>query len=245
MACYVQIGAGAGDSDASINFRDGFSSYVKSRNLTTEDMVVVVEANKNNLEALKTSWADFSNVSVYQYAICSKRHITNDTIELFYSLDDGPHFTISSTLRKHVEKFYNESSIRSFSVPCLDINQFLNLTCQGSHIELLATDIEGMDVPVLTDLDFSLFDIHKISFEKSHSGSDLKNLKEKLISAGYRKAGSGMDPHNSDVLWIKPVNFRERFIIFLINFKHDCWEIQIPARHLLKTKLRKLRDKRR
>jgi FkbM family methyltransferase len=245
MACYVQLGAGAGDSDASINYRDGFSSYVKSRNLSPEDKVVVVEANTHNLEALKLSWANFSNVSVFQFAICSKEHITNETIEMFYSLDDGPHFTISSTFREHVEKFYKESSIRSFSVPCLDINSFLKQTCSGSPIELLATDIEGMDVPVLNDLDLSIFDIHKISFEKSHGENDLKNLIEKLKSAGYHKSGTGMDPHNSDVLWTKPKNFRERFVIYVINLKHNCWEIQIPARHFIKTKLNKLRDSKR
>ena len=173
-----------------------------------------------------------------------KKHITNDTIELFYSIDDGPHYTISSTLKEHVEKFYIASSIRSFSVPCLDINSFLKLKCQESRIEMLATDIEGMDVPVLNDLDLSQFDIHKISFEKSHGGNDFKSLKKKLRSAGYRKAGTGMDPHNSDVLWIQPNGFKERVVIYIINLKHNCWEIQIPARHFLK-KLRKLRDNRR
>lgn len=246
MSFYVQIGAGAGDADDSHNnWVDGFSSYVKSLTSNAEDRIVVVEANKLNLAALKSSWVDFPNATVYQFAICSKKHIIKDTVKLFYSLDDGPYFTLSSTFKNHVRKFYNESSIRSFLVPCLDINSFLKLSCQESRIELLAIDIEGMDVLVLHDLDLTQFDIHKISFEKSHGGNDLKNLKEKLKSAGYCKSGTGMDPHNSDVLWTKPNNFRERFVIYVMNFKHNCWEIQIPARHFLKTKLNKLRDNKR
>lgn len=246
MPFYVQIGAGAGDADTSHgDWVDGFSSFVKNLVLNTEDRIILVEAHEHNLDVLKQSWVNFQNVSVYQFAICSKDYTTNETIEIFYSLDDGPHFTISSTSKKHVKKFYKESSIRSFSVPCLDINSFLKQACSGSQIELLAIDIEGMDVPVLNDLDLTQFDIHKISFEKSHGGNDLKNLKEKLKSAGYCKSGMGMDPHNSDVLWTKPNNFRERFVIYVMNLMHNCWEIQIPARHFLKTKLNKLRDNKR
>jgi hypothetical protein len=165
----------------------------------------------------------------------------NDTIKLYYSLDDGPHFTISSTLKSHVKKFYSESSIRSFLVPCLDINSFLKLTCRGNQIELLALDIEGIDILILNELDLLQFDIHKISFEKSHGGNELKELERKLRSSGYRKAGMGMDPHNSDVLWVKPISLRECFEISIINLKHNCWEFQIPARHFIKTKIRKAR----
>lgn len=241
ISVYIQVGAGAGDSDARADNRDGFSSFVKSLSLKPEDRIVVVEAKKHNLEALKSSWIKFSNVSVYQYAICQSKNKLEDTIELFYSLDDGPHFQISSTLKNHVRKFYSDSSIRSFLVPCLDINVFLKLTCHGDQIELLATDIEGMDVPILNELDLSIFNIRKISFERGHSGIDIDNLKRKLRSAGYCKAGMGMDPHNSDVLWIKPYNLKERFEVYKVNLRHAFWEFQIPTRHFLKTKLMQLR----
>jgi hypothetical protein len=155
-------------------------------------------------------------------------------------LDDGPHFQISSTIKEHVQVFFAEESIRSFEVPWMDINSFLKMSCEGNRIEILATDIEGLDVRVLNELDLSLFDIHKISFEKSHGGSDLKQLVDKLKSAGYRKGGMGMDPHNSDALWVKPESLLETVQIFLINLKHVCWELQIPARHAIKTKLKSL-----
>jgi FkbM family methyltransferase len=242
MPYYVQIGAGAGDCDAAANFRDGFSSYVKGLAMETKDQIVVVEANKFNIESLKFSWEKFSNVTVYHLAIGSQDYKAEDTLELFYSLDDGPHFQISSTLKQHVRNFFKESSIKSFMVPCMDINTFLNMACQGNQIELLATDIEGADVAVLTKLDLSLFDIHRISFEKSHGTKDLRILEKKLKSSGYRKAGMGMDPHNTDVLWVKPQSLFEFLQITLNDLKHTIWELQIPTRHFLKTKLKTFRS---
>jgi hypothetical protein len=241
MSYYVQIGAGAGDRDASANFRDGFSSYVKGLSMTSGAKIVVVEANKYNIEALKCSWAKFPNVAVYHLAIGSQDYTAEETLELFYSLDDGPHYQISSTLKQHVRNFFDESSIRSFLVPCMNINTFLKMACQGGKIELLATDIEGADVAVLAKLDLSLFDIHKISFEKSHSLNELKRLEKKLNSFGYRKAGMGMDPHNSDALWIKPQNLFEFLLVTMIHLRHTIWELQIPTRHFLKTKLKTFR----
>jgi len=32
MAFYIQIGSGAGDMDGSLNFKDGFTNFIKKKN---------------------------------------------------------------------------------------------------------------------------------------------------------------------------------------------------------------------
>ena len=45
---FIHIGAGVGDLDSSVNFRDGFSEYVK-KNKSEEKRIYVVEANPKNI----------------------------------------------------------------------------------------------------------------------------------------------------------------------------------------------------
>ena len=237
MSFYIQIGAGAGDLDHSADFRDGFSNFVKNLELGTKDSVLVVEANPFNIPILSRSWKGYGQVRVIQLAICDDLSLFGDFIDFFYSKDDGPFFQISSLRRSHVEKFYPNSEIMKVSVPCMDINSFLTSYVHGERIELLALDIEGMDLSVMQNLDLNQFSIHKISFERSHGEGLTKIVNSKLKDAGYRKAGMGMDPHNSDVLWVKPLTALEASFVFFSHLKHSLWEIQIPFRHLVKTKI--------
>ena len=236
MCYYIQIGAGAGDLDHAAGFRDGFSKFVKEIDLGSKDFVLVVEANPFNIPVLSRSWNGFSQVKVLQLAISNNFTPVGASIEFYYSKDDGPFFQVSSVYKYHVEKFYPESEIIEISVPCLDINSFLKTYVQNGSIELLALDIEGMDLLVIQELDLTQFKIHKISFERSHGQGLNRIVNAKLRSAGYKRAGMGMDPHNSDVLWVKPKNGLESISIFYSHFKHALWEIQIPIRHSLKMK---------
>ena len=236
MKCYVQVGAGAGDLDWSAGFRDGFSKFVKSIELLDSDKVLVVEANRLNIPTLSESWVDVSQVEIFNLAITAIETKSNDSVEIFWSPQDGPYFQISSINREHVESFYPKSEIRSFFVPSMSMNDFLRAHCEGFEIELLALDIEGLDLLVMQSLDLAHFRIHKISFEKSHGKNHLlQSVDQKLSSFGYRRAGSGMDPHNSDVLWVKPKGQFELLQIVFAHILHRFWEIQIPLRHRLKS----------
>lgn len=237
MNFYIQIGAGTGDLDHSADFRDGFSAFVKNLELGTKDFVLVVEANPFNIPILSESWKDYGHVQVIQLAICDDTSLFGDFIDLFYSKDDGPFFQRASLRRSHVERFYPNSEIVEVSVPCMDINSFLTTYVHGERIELLALDIEGMDISVIQNLDLNKFSIHKISFERSHGNDSTKIVNSKLRGAGYRKAGMGMDPHNSDVLWVKPFTILEASSVFFSHLKHSLWEIQLPFRHIVKTKI--------
>ena len=239
MSIYVQLGAGAGDLDHSANFRDGFSRYVKGREIKHDDRIILVEANQFNLSTLASAWQNFPTVEISQLAITAGEYKEFQEINFFYVAEDAPFFQVASIKRSHVENFYPDAKILSFSVKAMGINEFLKEKCGTNRIELLAIDIEGMDLLVMEDLDLSVFDIHLISFEKSHVASQIKPLLEKLKSFGYRRAGSGMDPHNSDTLWVKPNSKCENIYFSVRHLRHRLWEIQIPIRHDLKSYIRR------
>ena len=237
MSIYIQLGAGAGDKDYSADFRDGFSAYVKRRVVNADDKIILVEANFFNLSALATAWQDFPTAVILQMAISAGEKGAVHELDFFYVQEDAPYFQVSSLKKSHVQKFYPEAEILSFSVQAMGINEFLTKECGINPIELLAIDIEGMDFLVMHELDLSLFEIHLISYEKSHINFQESLLTRKLKSFGYREGGSGMDPHNSDVLWVKPNSFYEALYFTLRHYRHRFWEIQIPLRHYLKLKI--------
>ena len=243
MAIYIQIGAGVGDLDYSANYRDGFSALIKAMRLKEKDRVLVVEANPLNIPTLKRSWSNFPQTEVYNFAIVTPKINLAGKVQFFYAVDDGPFFQIASLDENHVRKYCPNSEIRSMSTVAIDINTFLAEKCRNEPIEILALDIEGLDLEVLDSLDLVRFRIHKISFEKNVDQQMKKIIEAKLRLFGYRRAGSGMDPHNSDELWVFPINRREGAMVFFRNVTHKLWEIQIPYRHSLKMLIRRKRNK--
>lgn len=87
---------------------------------------------------------------------------------------------------------------------------------------------------MVESLDLNRFDVHQISFEKTHSDTKLDIVNRKLKSHGYHRAGMGMDPHNSDVLWVKTSGLIENLRVRFKHLRHRAWEIQIPTRHFIK-----------
>jgi FkbM family methyltransferase len=237
MAIYIQLGAGAGDLDYSADFRDGFSKLIKSKEINEADRILVVEANHFNIPTLTESWRAYPHVEIYNLAISTKQVGNPQKIDFFYAVDDGPYFQIASVIESHVRKYSPGSVVKSFSVAAEGINTFLKEKCGDQPIELLAIDIEGLDLEVIEELNLSKFDIHRISFEKSLDLPRKRSINKKLKSMGYRRAGSGMDPHNSDVMWVKPANTVDFLSITLRHLKHKLWEVQLPARHFIKTKV--------
>jgi hypothetical protein len=235
MRIFIQLGAGAGDLDYSAEYRDGFSTLIKSLELNARDRIIVVEANPFNIPTLEKSWRNYSQVEVYNLAISKNK--PKEKIEFFYAVEDGPFFQIASLMESHVREFCPNSEIASIFVDAMPINDFLFDKCPDSEIELLALDLEGIDLDILEDLNLVHFDIHQISFEKSNQLKKQQIISNKLRNAGYRRAGSGLDPHNSDVLWIKPENSGESFQAFSRHLRHKIWEAQIPLRHFIKTRL--------
>lgn len=238
MAVYVQVGAGAGDLDYSAGFRDGFTALIKSTNLNPEDRIIVVEANKFNIPTLKECWSDYRQVEIHPVAIASGLISDETKLNFYYAEDDGPFFQIASLKEDHVRAFFPKGNILNFEVKCFSINYFLKNVIGESSFEILALDIEGLDIEVLKELDLDSFEIHQISFERSHDTEQYAVVCKKLKAYGYVKAGSGMDPHNSDVLWVKPMNYWEMVMMSVRNLRHFAWEVQIPLRHQIKSLLK-------
>lgn len=240
MAVFIQIGAGAGDLDYSANFRDGFSHFIKNHITNESDTIIVIEANPFNIQTLEKSWEHYKNVTVLNSAIALKGFVQNDSVPLYYVLEDAPFFQRASIIKEYVRKTFPLSNILSLSVPQANINEILERFSVEKNVELLGIDIEGLDFDVVREIDFFRYKIHKISFEKIHGGETYRNLKRYLRERGYRFAGSGLDPHNSDVLWVKPKNLWESFSIGFSGFTHKLWEVQIPLRHWMKSLLLKI-----
>lgn len=241
MSIFIQIGAGAGDLDFAANYRDGFTTYVKNINLSLDDSVVVVEANKLNIPELTKCWHGYSNIGIYQMAISTKGQGSAKELTFYYAEEDSPFYQVASLKKSHVEKFYPEGQIKSFDVPTMQINDFLESVATEKQIEVLAIDIEGLDLEVVAELDISKFDIHKLSFEKSHASALLGEVEEKLRIGGFIKSGSGFDPHNSDVLWVKPSNFSEFLYFKLRNSGQVLKEMSFPIKHRIKLFLKSLK----
>ena len=54
MSYYIQIGAGAGDQDERLNYKEGFTNFIKKKTYNKDDKVLVVEANPLNIDKLKS-----------------------------------------------------------------------------------------------------------------------------------------------------------------------------------------------
>lgn len=237
MKTYIQIGAGVGDQDYSAGFRDGFSAHVKKVARKENPRIIVMEANKLNIDLLLRSWNTIPGVIVLNVAIASNDMPEGSQVKFYFAPEDAPFYQISSTKESHVRKFFPDSKLEIFSVDSWGINQFLEKYVANQEVELLALDIEGLDSEVILALDLSKFKVHKLSFERTHDAGLTGKVNKKLTELGYIRGGMGMDPHNSDVLWVKPENLFETLRFRIRDVKHRLWEIQIPARHFIKLKL--------
>lgn len=204
---FVQLGAGAGDLDPRANYNDGFTNFIKKLPLESIKKLVLVEPNPINIPILKQCWKDYSIVEIHQMAITTSEH--NETTAKFYFTDnDGPHYQIGSLLRTHNENSrYRGQKVNEINVNVETINSFLENRV-GTDIELLAIDIEGMDIPVLLEIDFNKFKIKYLSFE--HLGFKRQSEQKKIIfdhlqNNNFEFYGNGCDHNGYDYL------FRNKF----------------------------------
>lgn len=218
---FLQIGAGAGDRDPRTNFKDGFTDFVKGTHLTAEDRVVLVEPNPENIELLKECWRDVKNAEILQVAVLPWDQ-SDRVLTLWYSIEDGPHFQLTSHERAHVEKYYPQGTIRHFDVAATSINRLLHQVRGELSLEFLGIDVEGLDAEVLLSIDWSEADFHAISYESVHMAEAELLVHEKFRSAGYIAAGVGIDTHGLDTLVLKPDSSRLKIL-------PHFWEVERQA----------------
>jgi len=136
-------------------------------------------------------------------AITTSEH-NGTTADFYFTSNDGPHYQIGSLLRSHNENSrYSGEKVNKIVVNIESINSFLENRV-GTDIELLAIDIEGMDIPVILNIDFNKFKIKYLSFE--HLCFIRQPKKKKIIFDFLKKNnfefyGSGCDHNGYDYLF--------------------------------------------
>ena len=105
--------------------------------------------------------------------------------EFFYPKLEGESYL--SSLLEHQLGVRNEFKlVDKMIVPTFNINTLLN-NLSFNSIDRLYIDIEGMDVPVLTEMDFEKFLPDFIQLEHSHSGkTEIEKLFDKLKKYKYQ-----------------------------------------------------------
>jgi len=206
MSYFIQIGAGAGDQDARVNFKDGFTNFIKNKELNKNDKILLVEANPLNIKKLKECWKYYENIKICNLALVDK-NFSEKNIKLYYTEDDKPCYQAASLFYDHVKKHYPSSKILELNIKTEKINSFLRTEVGNNNIEYLAIDAEGIDFDLIMDIDFSNFEIQNISFEVLHLNLIQKNkIKDKLMNNGYSYFGKGFDPHGYDLMFKKKMN---------------------------------------
>ena len=202
MPYFIQIGAGAGDQDERLDFKDGFTKFVKEK-INNENNILVVEANPRNLKKLKVCWKNYSNVKIFNIAIVDS-HYKKDDIKLYYTESDAPCYQITSINKEHVKKHYPNDKIIELIVRSQKINDFLIEKTKLENIEYLAIDVEGIDYDLLMDIDFDKLKIKNISFEFIHLNKEqIKNIFNRLIKNGFTYTGKGFDINGYDLMFKK------------------------------------------
>ena len=216
---FVHIGAGVGDLDPSVNFRDGFSEYVK-KNKSEEKKIFVVEANPKNIEKLKDCWKDYKNVKIFNLAITPNDY-SRDCITLYYSQDDEPYYQLLSRDRNHVKNYFPNSEIKEIEIKTIKIKNFLESNFLDLKIDSFSMDVEGLDYKIFMDIDLKKFDIYQFSIEYFHLNKvQKKNIVKKFIKNGYSYNGFGIDHNNLDWLFIKKKSFWNNFLSLLLPYIH-------------------------
>ena len=214
---FVHLGGGAGDLDSRVDFRCGFTELIK-REISKYDQAFIVEANPKNIDKLKSCYQNYENVNVLNLAITYEN---SKECEFFFTEDDAPHYQVCSLDINHVKKHYPNSTINSFKIKALNINEFIE-NYVSNRIDYLSIDLEGIDYEILMKIDFLKTSIENISIEHLHlSKSQKKIMINHLNKHGYSYCGNGYDHQNFDYLFKRKKIIWNRFMSnFLWLFNH-------------------------
>jgi len=201
---YIQIGSGSANLDT--NIQDGFANYIISRDIKEE--VIIIEANSIHIDNLKKFYKKNKYIKIYNLAIIPD-NINLKKMDFFYCLEDFPNYQVFSNSKSFVKKHFPNGKIEKKSVDCLKISDFF-LQNQIKQIDYLSIEIEGMDYPVLINLDLKQFNIKNISFEHLHLNFWQRiNIVYKFIKNGYFFSGMGFDIRKSDWMFTKDYKFKK------------------------------------
>lgn len=215
----IQVGAGAGNMDPASKHRDGFTEFMQGGNLCDNDRVILVEANAKCIPALERAWKDFAQVEIHQIGLLPQCR-SGEIREFYYSNLDGPFFQLCSADIQHVRGFFPDNSIRSFTVECWPIEDWIRAVTGNAPIDLVALDVEGLDAQLVLAADWKSLGVRNLSFESVHLGSRSRAVRSHLKKLGYRQCGYGVDVYGLDVAYTIDSTASRRLMCCLRTIKY-------------------------
>ena len=184
----VVIGAHSG-----IFLKDLISEYVNQK-------ILLVEPVPYNYQILENEYKDHPDILICKNAILDKvkkdnfYYVKKDTISKL-----GKHWAsqIGSFDKKHILNHKNKRfNIQEEDIQTAEVEfiTFLDLIKKYSinSIDKLQLDVEGAEYIIMNSINYQKIKINKIFFESKHfdgtftEGKKLNEIKEKLISNGYK-----------------------------------------------------------
>lgn len=167
------------------NCKDHVFDFVKEKENQLKELIVV-DVLPRCIESAKSQ---YSFLEERLTAVNAAIGIRNGLIDFFHPEDDNQSMHSSSSL-DHVQK-HGHKIVRQITVPCLNINDFLS-SLKLEKIDYFFIDTEGMDVPILLEMDFDKYTPMNLQFEHYHSegvfsskGENRSNLLNKLKKFNY------------------------------------------------------------
>jgi FkbM family methyltransferase len=178
----LQVGSNRGNDDL---FQHLNSNYDKL------EFILLVEANSLHIEELKKCYSKYKNLLVENIAIKPSSHY-NDQMTIYYNTNDGPGYETASCKIEHIykhEQYYNGGEIKSFTVPCLTLEQLFD-KYNIQHLDWLLLDIEGIDAEIILDFDWKKYQIKQVEIEHLHLGENAQVIEKMFFDMGYSRTNS-------------------------------------------------------
>ena len=173
----IQIGSNNGN--------DSVRQFI-TENQNNIDLVVLVEPIPFILDQLKESYKNFNNIFIENIAISDDEF---EKFTLYY--EEGSNYELSSFRKQHlIDCNCSLEKIKSIDVDCLTINQLFEKH-NIDTLDYLHIDTEGLDVHIISSIDFNKFKINNIIFEIIHAdgtqqiGTNYTETIEYLKKLGY------------------------------------------------------------
>jgi FkbM family methyltransferase len=173
----IQIGSNDGN--------DSVKQFI-NENQNNIDLVVLVEPIPFILDKLKENYKDFNNIFIENIAISDNEL---EKFTLYY--EEGSNYELSSFRKQHlIDCQCSLERIKSIDVKCLTINQLFE-KYNIDTLDYLHIDTEGLDVHIISSINFSKFKIKNIIFEVIHTdgtqkvGTNYIEITKYLTELGY------------------------------------------------------------
>lgn len=173
----IQIGANSG--------KDHVFDFALSNKQLIE-LLILVEPIPFLIDTLKAQYRDFEVASVEAIAIADEK---TESFTLYY--EEESNYEVSSFNKKHIlDHGCPEYKIKSVEVPAMTVNELLD-KYHIDELDYLFVDAEGLDIHILSSIDYGKYKIKNIFFEIAHTdgantrGSNFSKITRYLQNLGY------------------------------------------------------------